>query len=116
MRPRFPGPPRTRCAAWKWVNLRENLCVCGPAGTGKSDFREALGHAAVEAGMTVDWFTIESPGNLVCGNQALSLYRNRGSGTRTLYLCYGHSVLCRRREPVLSLDTCIWSRHTLSRS
>lgn len=35
------------------------LCVCGSSGTGKSHFCEALGQAAVEAGMTVVLFTIE---------------------------------------------------------
>ena len=41
----------------EWVRRRESLCVCGPSGTGKSHFTEALGQAAVEAGMTVAWFT-----------------------------------------------------------
>nr|WP_305039412.1 ATP-binding protein [Frankia sp. Cj5] len=39
--------------------------MCGPSGTGKSHFCEALGQAAVEAGMTVAWFTIEELGVLV---------------------------------------------------
>jgi DNA replication protein DnaC len=38
---------------------KENLCICGPSGTGKSHFCEALGQAAVEEGLTVAWFTIE---------------------------------------------------------
>ncbi len=45
----------------EWVRRRESLCVCGPSGTGKSHFTEALGQAAVEAGMTVAWFTIDLP-------------------------------------------------------
>lgn len=40
------------------------MCVCGPSGTGKVHFCEALGQAAVEAGMTVAWFTIEDIGLL----------------------------------------------------
>ncbi len=40
---------------------RENVCVCGPCGTGKSHFCEALGQAAVEAGMTVAWFRMNWP-------------------------------------------------------
>ncbi len=47
------------------VSRRENLCVCGPSGTGKSHFSEALGQAAVEAGLSVTWFTIEDLGVLV---------------------------------------------------
>jgi hypothetical protein len=34
-------------------------------GTGKSHFTEALGQAAIDAGMTVAWFTIEDLGGLV---------------------------------------------------
>jgi DNA replication protein DnaC len=52
------------------VGRRENLCVCGPSGTGKSHFTEALGQAAVESGMTVAWFTIEDLGVLVRRHRA----------------------------------------------
>ena len=41
---------------------KQNLCACGPSGTGKSHVCEALGQAAVEAAMTVAWFTIEDLG------------------------------------------------------
>ncbi|MFC3452654.1 ATP-binding protein [Amycolatopsis speibonae] len=44
---------------------KENLCICGPPGTGKSHFCEALGQAAIEAGLPVAWFTIEDLGALV---------------------------------------------------
>ncbi|WP_323185668.1 ATP-binding protein [Kitasatospora sp. NBC_01287] len=54
----------------EWVGRRENLCVCGPSGTGKSHFTEALGQAAVESGMTVAWFTIEDLGVLVRRHRA----------------------------------------------
>ncbi|MFJ9609677.1 ATP-binding protein [Kitasatospora sp. NPDC101176] len=47
------------------VGQRENLCVVGPSGTGKSHFSEALGQSAVDAGMTVAWFTIEDRGALI---------------------------------------------------
>jgi IstB-like ATP binding protein len=40
------------------------------SGTGKSHFCEALGQAAVEAGMTVAWFTIEDLGALVRRHRA----------------------------------------------
>jgi DNA replication protein DnaC len=49
----------------EWVRNKENLCICGPSGTGKSHFCEALGQAAIEAGLTVAWFTIEDLGALV---------------------------------------------------
>ncbi|GGO99205.1 IS21-like element helper ATPase IstB [Wenjunlia tyrosinilytica] len=49
----------------EWISRKENLCVCGPSGTGKSHFTEALGQAAVEAGMAVAWFAIEDLGALV---------------------------------------------------
>jgi DNA replication protein DnaC len=41
----------------EWVRAKENLCVVGPAGTGKSHLLVALGHAAVEAGHCVRYFT-----------------------------------------------------------
>ncbi|GAY17636.1 IS21-like element helper ATPase IstB [Mycobacterium sp. shizuoka-1] len=49
----------------EWVRNKENLCVCGPSGTGKSHFCEALGQAAIEDGLTVVWFTIEDLGALI---------------------------------------------------
>lgn len=49
----------------EWVKNKENLCICGPSGTGKSHFCEALGQAAVEEGLTVAWFTIEDLGALI---------------------------------------------------
>jgi hypothetical protein len=41
------------------------LVVCGPSETGKSFLLEALGAAAVEAGMHVAWFTLESLSGIV---------------------------------------------------
>jgi len=40
-------------------------CVAISSGTGKSFFLEALGHAAVEAGRKVSWFSLESLGVMV---------------------------------------------------
>ncbi|TDB89229.1 ATP-binding protein [Micromonospora fluostatini] len=54
----------------EWVQRRENLCICGPSGTGKSHFCEALGQLAVDRGMTVAWFTIEQLGGLVRRHRA----------------------------------------------
>jgi DNA replication protein DnaC len=66
----IPRPTQDALASLEWVARRENLCVCGPSGTGKSHFCEALGQAAVEAGMTVAWFTIEDLGALVRRHRA----------------------------------------------
>ena len=41
----------------EWVRAKENLCLVGPAGTGKSHLLVALGHAAVDAGYKVRYFT-----------------------------------------------------------
>jgi DNA replication protein DnaC len=41
----------------EWVAAQENLCLVGPAGTGKSHLLVALGAAAVTAGHRVRYFT-----------------------------------------------------------
>ena len=41
----------------EWVTARENVCLVGPAGTGKSHVLVALGHTAVTAGHRVRYFT-----------------------------------------------------------
>jgi DNA replication protein DnaC len=49
----------------EWIDRHENLCVCGPSGTGKSHFCEALGQLAIDTGRTVAWFSIEGLGALL---------------------------------------------------
>ncbi len=44
-------------ASLEWVTARENLCLVGPAGTGKSHLLVALGHHAVASGHRVRYFT-----------------------------------------------------------
>ena len=44
-------------ASLEWVTAAENLCLAGPAGTGKSHLLVALGAAAVQAGHKVRYFT-----------------------------------------------------------
>jgi DNA replication protein DnaC len=44
-------------ASLEWIDAKENPCLVGPAGTGKSHVLIALGHAAVEAGRRVRYFT-----------------------------------------------------------
>jgi len=49
----------------EWVTRSENLVVAGPSGTGKSHLLEALGHTAVDAQMSVAWFSVEDLGAVV---------------------------------------------------
>jgi DNA replication protein DnaC len=44
-------------ASLEWIAAKENACLLGPAGTGKSHLLVALGHAAVTAGRRVRYFT-----------------------------------------------------------
>lgn len=44
--------------------------VCGPAGTSKTFFLEALGQKVIEAGLPVAWFTLEQIGVLVRAHRA----------------------------------------------
>jgi DNA replication protein DnaC len=41
----------------EWIRAAENLCLVGPAGTGKSHLLIALGHAAIAAGYRVRYLT-----------------------------------------------------------
>lgn len=66
----IPAPSRAALRTLEWVGRRENLVVCGPSGTGKTFFLEALGQAAVEAGRHVAWFTLEQLGVLVRRHRA----------------------------------------------
>ena len=43
-------------AGLEWVRAKENLCLVGPAGTGKSHLLVGLGYAAVQAGHRVRYF------------------------------------------------------------
>ena len=44
-------------ASLEWIRAVENVCLVGPAGTGKSHLLVGLGLAAVEAGSRVRYFT-----------------------------------------------------------
>ncbi|HKN49643.1 MAG TPA: IS21-like element helper ATPase IstB [Actinomycetota bacterium] len=49
----------------EWVGRSENLVVAGPQGTGKSHLLEALGHHAVDQGLSVAWFSVEDLGTII---------------------------------------------------
>jgi DNA replication protein DnaC len=66
----IPAPTQQALRTLEWVHRRENLIVCGPAGTGKTFLLEALGQQAVEAGLHVAWFSLESLGVLVRRHRA----------------------------------------------
>ena len=65
-----PAPTQAALRTLEWVHRRENLVVCGPSGTGKTFLLEALGQHAVETGLHVAWFTLESLGVLVRRHRA----------------------------------------------
>ena len=66
----IPKPTQQALCTLEWVERAETLCVCGPSGTGKSHFVEALGHLAIERGKTVAWHTLESLGALIASHRA----------------------------------------------
>lgn len=61
----IPAPTQQALRTLEWNGRKENLVVCGPSGTGKTFFLEALGQQAVEAGLRVAWFTLEQLGALI---------------------------------------------------
>ncbi|PXY28270.1 ATP-binding protein [Prauserella muralis] len=66
----IPAPTQQALRTLEWVARHENLVVCGPAGTGKTFLLEALGQQAVETGLHVAWFTLESLGVLIRRHRA----------------------------------------------
>lgn len=44
----------------EWIQRTECISISGPSGSGKSHFVEALGHLAIDQGMRVSWFTLET--------------------------------------------------------
>mgnify|MGYP000914654684 FL=1 len=61
----IPPPTQRALRTLEWVTRGENLVVCGPSGTGKTHFLEGLGHAAIDAGHKVSWFSLEDLGAVV---------------------------------------------------
>ena len=66
----IPEPTQRSLATLEWIHRKENLVVCGPSGTGKSHLLEALGHAAVNNGCHVSWFSLETLGAVVRRHRA----------------------------------------------
>jgi DNA replication protein DnaC len=66
----IPAATQQALRTLEWVTRHENLVVCGPSGTGKSMFLEALGQTAVDAGRRVAWFSLETLGVLVRRHRA----------------------------------------------
>jgi len=66
----IPAPTQQALRTLEWVRRRENLVVCGPSGTGKTFFLEAIGQTAVEVGIKVAWFALEDLGVLVRRHRA----------------------------------------------
>lgn len=53
----IPAATLSYLASLEWIRAAENVCLIGPAGTGKSHILLALGEAAVTAGYRVKYFT-----------------------------------------------------------
>jgi DNA replication protein DnaC len=53
----IPKPTLDYLSSLEWIDAGENLCLVGPAGTGKSHLLVALGVAAVQAGHRVRYYT-----------------------------------------------------------
>jgi DNA replication protein DnaC len=66
----IPAPTQRALQTLEWVQRSENVVICGPSGTGKSHFLEALGHGAIDAGYHVSWFSLETLGNLIRRHRA----------------------------------------------
>lgn len=66
----IPSATQQALRSLEWIDRHENLCICGPSGTGKSHFCEALGQLAIDSGRTVAWFSIEDLGALVRRHRA----------------------------------------------
>ena len=56
----IPSPTLSGLRTLEWIGRHENLALAGPSGTGKTHFAEAIGHQAIEEGLRVSWFSLES--------------------------------------------------------
>src|SRR5699024_2114108 len=58
----IPVPTQQALSTLEWVGRKENLAICGPAGTGKSFFLEALGQKVNAGCGRVAWQKLEDLG------------------------------------------------------
>lgn len=56
----IPAPTQHALMTLEWISRAENLAVAGPSSTGKSHLAEALANKAIDEGMKVCRFTLES--------------------------------------------------------
>ena len=61
----IPVPTQQALRTLEWVKRWENLAVCGPAGTGKSFFVEALAQQVITEGGNVSWLGLENIATLI---------------------------------------------------
>jgi DNA replication protein DnaC len=66
----IPAQTQQALRTLEWVGRSENLVICGPSGSGKSHFIEALGHLAIDQGKTVAWHTPETLAALIHRHRA----------------------------------------------
>ncbi len=66
----IPKPTQQALRTLEWIDRAEVVVVCGPSGTGKSHFIEALGHLAIDNGKTVAWRTLETLAQLLHRHRA----------------------------------------------
>jgi DNA replication protein DnaC len=66
----IPTATQQALRSLEWVGRAENLVICGPSGSGKSHFIEALGHQAIDQNKTVAWHTPETLAALVLRHRA----------------------------------------------
>ncbi len=61
----IPSATQRALKTLEWVTRAENVVVAGPQGTGKSHLLEAIGHHAVDQGLSVAWFSVEDLGTII---------------------------------------------------
>jgi len=66
----IPAQTQHALRTLEWIDRHEVLVACGPSGTGKSHFIEALGHLAIDKGRTVAWHTLETLAQLLRRHRA----------------------------------------------
>jgi DNA replication protein DnaC len=66
----IPAATQQALRTLEWIERGETLVICGPSGTGKSHFIEALGHLAIDKGKTVAWHTPETLAALIHRHRA----------------------------------------------